>query len=136
MFHVYHHLYCMLPIIRLYYHCCIFLLYQSVHFHNRLSSFHLAFHFYIISFVVWIVIVILALSWWARQDSNLGPIHYECTALTGLSYRPMLFSIESKYFFINFNQWINYQENSSVVLICLDVSAFLKLWLQFALFSP
>ena len=20
--------------------------------------------------------------WWARQDSNLGPIHYECTALT------------------------------------------------------
>jgi len=19
--------------------------------------------------------------WWARQDSNLGPIHYECTAL-------------------------------------------------------
>ena len=22
------------------------------------------------------------LFWWARQDSNLGPIHYECTALT------------------------------------------------------
>ena len=22
------------------------------------------------------------LYWWARQDSNLGPIHYECTALT------------------------------------------------------
>ena len=21
-------------------------------------------------------------NWWARQDSNLGPIHYECTALT------------------------------------------------------
>ena len=20
--------------------------------------------------------------WWARRDSNLGPIHYECTALT------------------------------------------------------
>ena len=22
------------------------------------------------------------INWWARQDSNLGPIHYECTALT------------------------------------------------------
>ena len=22
------------------------------------------------------------IDWWARQDSNLGPIHYECTALT------------------------------------------------------
>ena len=25
---------------------------------------------------------IIILKWWARQDSNLGPIHYECTALT------------------------------------------------------
>ena len=22
----------------------------------------------------------LLILWWARQDSNLGPIHYECTA--------------------------------------------------------
>ena len=29
-----------------------------------------------------IVVVLLRLFWWARQDSNLGPIHYECTALT------------------------------------------------------
>ena len=29
-----------------------------------------------------IVIVLLRLFWWARQDSNLRPIHYECTALT------------------------------------------------------
>ena len=26
--------------------------------------------------------------WWARQDSNLGPIHYECTALTNRATGP------------------------------------------------
>ena len=26
--------------------------------------------------------ILIDIIWWARQDSNLGPIHYECTALT------------------------------------------------------
>ena len=25
---------------------------------------------------------LLKIKWWARQDSNLGPIHYECTPRT------------------------------------------------------
>jgi len=48
----------------------------------------------------------------------------------------MLLFIEFKDFFINFNQWINYQENFSVVWIYLGVSTFLKLWLQSVLFFP
>ena len=35
-----------------------------------------------------IVIVLLRLFWWARQDSNLRPIHYECTALTSWATGP------------------------------------------------
>ena len=29
-----------------------------------------------------LVLLYFVKKWWARQDSNLGPIHYECTALT------------------------------------------------------
>ena len=47
-----------------------------------------------------IVIVLLRLFWWARQDSNLGPIHYECTALTSWATGPLLSIVTLFIFFI------------------------------------
>ena len=42
---------------------------------------------------IWSLKLIIIL-WWARQDSNLGPIHYECTALTNWATGP------NKYLFL------------------------------------
>ena len=61
-----------------------FVLYSSYHFGEQQWTLfekkktNLSFLLYIKDFLNFKLVQL----WWARQDSNLGPIHYECTALT------------------------------------------------------
>ena len=57
----------------------------SINFDSRTkgkSKMNLKILYYLISMISKNFLVEFYYNWWARQDSNLGPIHYECTALT------------------------------------------------------